>query len=341
MNKGDLLETLETALVVTVITVLIWLYAEGETIQLVTKTVDIEFVAPNATMAIELNGKPADARVKEVDISYQVSRSNRSKVEQFLREQQAIKIEVRTNGEGGSEQIIDLKDDLSASPLAEMGAYIQSTDPPTATVRLIELRTVTLPIEPLLGELELSEEAPTFSPAQVELTLPKDLADLAQAKGLSLNALMNELDASRFEEDTQNVRKVRLGLPPELASPHARFNPNTEVTFVVLKRTHEITLDRVQVRVSISDAWTGKRQITIDTQQFIEVQLKGPAEVIDRIDETNELVWATLKLNSDDLTEGDHQAPLNILVPEGVTIVSPQPLQTMIDYTVSPTAETP
>jgi hypothetical protein len=341
MNKGTLLETLETVLVVTVIAVLIWLFAEGETIQPVTKTVAIEFVAPNATLAVEVNGEPAENRTQEVDINLQVSRSNRSKIEEFLQGQQAIRIEVRPTNNGDPEQIIDLKNELSTSALAERGAYIQSTDPPTTAVRLIELRTISLPIEPLLGELELSEEAPTFSPAQTQVTLPKDLADLAQAKGLSLSAMMNELDASSFVEDLQYVRKVKLTLPAELASPYAKFNPNTEVTFLVLKRTSDLTLKQVQVRVAISDLWTGKYQIQIDPDRFIEVQLRGPAEVIDRIDKSNELVWALLKLNSDDLTQGEHQAPLYILVPEGVTVVSPEPLQTMIDYTVSLTAQTP
>jgi len=340
MNKGALLETLETGLVVTVITVLIWLFAEGETIQPVTKTVDIEFVAPNTTMAVEIDGEPTATQLKKVDITLQVSRSNRGKIDQYLREQ-AIKIEVQPTEAGTTVQVINLKDELAASPLTELGGYVQSTDPSTYAVRLIELRTIDMPIVPLLGELQLSEEAPKFKHEIIPVTLPKDLADRAVAEGLSLYAMMNKLDTSSFVEGNQFTRNVKLELPPELENPHAKFDPNNVVTFIVLKRTQDITLPQVQVRVAISDLWTGQYQIEIEPERFIEVDLRGSAEVIEDIGQNNELVWALIKLNSDDLAEGTHQAPLNIFVPEGVAVVSPKPLRTMIDYTVSPTVETP
>lgn len=340
MNKGVLLENLETVLVVTVIAVLIWLFAEGETVEPLTKTVRVEFITPHKDLAVSVQGAAQGSAVQEVEVTFQVSQSNKRKIEQMIRDQ-TVKVEVQDPKDAGPEQTINLKDELSRSSLADLGAYIQKTEPQTVAVGVMTLQTVSLGIEAVLGELELSDHPPTFSPAQVRVTLPQRLADLARDRDLKLLARLDELDASQFQEDIQEVRKVRLSLPTELASPHAVFSPkSTEVTFVVRKLTKQITLEGVQVRLMISAEFAGKYPALIDPQQeFQRVTLKGPTEAIDRIDANHDLVVAFLLLKSSDLNEpGDHSAPLDILVrtTDRVQIVSPLPLQTMIDYTVPP-----
>lgn len=342
MKKGALLESLETVLVVTVITMLIWLYAEGETIQTEEREIQVRFVAPTTGLAITVSGQEPGTTTVRISATLQASRGDWDRITEWVRSE-TVEIEVNAPETADEEQTLNLLEALNRSPLAEVHAFVKEVSPQSVTVRVQKLVTVEMGLRIDPGELELTADEPTFSPDTIEVQLPTEDARMVEDFHLKLVARLDKIDADTLKEDTHNVVSVELSLPPELQNrPHIKLaRESVDVTFLVDKLTEEIQRDRVQVRLTISDEITGLYQIQIDpdTQRFITVTLRGPKEAINRIKEEPDLVRAQIILKLSDLQDdASHAAPLYIDVPEGVTVVSPEPIQ-MVTYTV--TALTP
>tara|TARA_R110002111_G_scaffold63836_1_gene105244 strand:- start:104 stop:1156 length:1053 start_codon:yes stop_codon:yes gene_type:complete len=341
MKKGALLESLETVLVVTVITALIWLYAEGETIISQNRTVQIKFVAPTTGLAITVLGEDPGTTTTSVSATIQASSGDWARISEWTKTQ-TVEIEVQPPPPATyeNEQTINLLDALNNSPLAEARAFVKEVSPASTTVRVQKLEVVEMGMIVEPGELELSKdplEAPTFDPEKVQVQMPSKDAILVRSLNLKLTAhLDRRKDSDTLVEDTQKTASVELSLPTELQNkPHVTLNQETvNVTFILDKLSKEIQLDRVQVRLNISDELT-KYIFEIDpgTQRFIPVTLKGDEDIINKIEQDPDLVRAQITIKHSDLQEEPpYSAPLYIDVPEGVTILDPLPGQTFISY---------
>ncbi|GAB4192658.1 MAG: hypothetical protein Kow00105_06740 [Phycisphaeraceae bacterium] len=349
MNKSKLLESLETVLVVTVIAALIWLYAEGETIRTETRRVKVRFVAPTAGLAVSLaEGQNLAAHDTTLDVqaTIQASQGDLPRIADWIRNE-VVEVEVRVPDEPDEVQAVNLRDALNHSPLSDINAFIKEVDPETVSVRVQQLQTIDMGIEPRVGELELSEAPPTFNPPTVQVTMPFALAQQAREQGWKLIARMDQLDRDSFVEDTQNVETVALELPPELRDrPYVRIQQETvDVTFVVRRLTEVLELPRVQVRLRLTDDITGLYRIRIDpeSQRILRVTVRGPSEAIQRIRENPSLVRASILIKLEDLTtgEGSGAAPLDIFLPEGVKVVSTDPNLNTVTYTAEPISPQP
>lgn len=342
MKKGTLLESLETVLVVSVIAALIWLYAEGETVSTQTRRVNVRFVAPTAGMAVSLPDQESSVvggAVIDVQAAIQASQGDLPRIADWVRNE-TIDIEVNVPGSPDEVHVINLQDVLNQSPLADINAFVKETTPETVSVRVQQLRTVDMGIRIQQGDLELSEEAPPIVvPDKVAVTMPANLAQQVSDQNIPLVARLDLLDPETLEQDTLNVETVELNLPPELLNqPH--ISPSmqrAEARFLVRKITAEYTLERVQVRLRITDDITGLYSIRIDpsSQRILRVKVRGPSEAIKRIENDPSLVRASILIKMEDLTNSanNHTAPLDIFLPEGVKIVSVEPNLTTVTYT--------
>jgi hypothetical protein len=342
MKKGTLLESLETVLVVTVIAALIWLYAEGETVITQTRRVNVRFVAPTTGMAVSLTDQESSVvggAVLDVQAALQASQGDLPRIAEWVRNE-TVDIEVRVPSSTDEVQVINLQDVLNQSPLADLNAFIKETSPETVSVRVQQLRTVEMPIRIEKGDLELSDEAPPLIvPDKVAVTMPANLAQLVSDQSIQLVARLDLLDRETLEQDTLNVETVELNLPTELLNQsHVNLSrPRVEARFLVRRNTAEFTLERVQVRLRITDDITGLYRIQIDpsSQRILRVKVRGPNEAVKRIENDPSLVRASILIKMEDLTNSanNHTAPLDIFLPEGVKIVSVEPNLTTVTYT--------
>lgn len=351
MKQGALLETLETILVVTVITALIWLYAEGETINTESKKIKVRFVPPTAGLVVTVPGQASTefgVAATTVTATIQASRGDWAKVSEWVRNE-TVDIEVQAPSADTEDQVINLREALNQSALADINAFVKEIDPATVTVRVRQLRDVPMDISIERGELELSDFEPTFNPDTINVTMPAEAAQLVRDQNLKLVARLDKLDPDSLAEDTQNVESVELNLPDELQTyaPISKLAQNkTDVTFVVRKVTETFELPRVQVRLNISDDITGQYRIRFEpeSQRFLRVTVRGPAETIRRIkeDANSSLVRASVLIKMADLgPDGNKAAPLEIFVPEGVQVIAKEPNLTTITYVASPLNDQP
>lgn len=351
MKKGALLESLETVLVVTMITMLIWLYAEGETIITQSRTVTVRFVPPTTDLvAITIPDQEPGTTTLKISAKLQASSGDWKRISDWLRNN-TIEIDVDAPTENDEGQTLNLLEALNNSPLAELRAFVKEVSPPTLTVRVQALEIVEMGLIAEYGDLELStepSEEPTFFPSKVRVILPSNDAAYVRQQNLKLTAHLDRLDRSLLKEGTQQKASVELSLPTEIQNtPHITLDTDfVDATFILDERTRQIDLQDVQVRLNISDDLSGKYKFTIDEKQrYIPVvTLKGPEEIINGIEKQAsqeiptgpDLVRAQITIKYSNLEEPEpFAAPLYIDVPDGVTLVSPLPNETFISYTAT------
>ncbi len=360
MKQGRLLEILETIVVVTVISCLIWLYAEGETISTQSKKITVRFVAPVQDLVVSTldvtQVENATNQIK-VDATIQASRGDWARINDWLR-QNTIDIEVADPGTALSEdQTINLKDALNLSQLDHLNAFVKEVEKDTVKVRVQSLEDVQMGIRIERGSLELSDqpnEMPTIfnesgdEPISViSVKMPVELADLVKTQKLRLIANLDQLDPSTLTPGVPLNYLVDLDLPPELQNkPFVSLNMDSvRVKFIIRKQTETLQLERVQVKLLITDELTGKYNIRIDpeSQRFIELTLSGSTNAIRSIRENESLVNAWINIKLSDLTDDTvHSATLIINVPTGVeyTVTKPADITT-ITYSATKLETTP
>ena len=341
MKKSSLLESMETFVVVSVITALIWLYAEGETIETQSKKLTIRFVPPSPGLVVSLPGHETNDEGEvemTVGVTIQASRGDWPRINEWIR-QNSVEIEVRTPTGDTEDQTFTLRDALNQSSLADLNAYVNEVDQQNVTVQIIRLVEESMPVQIDTGDLQLSDEKPTVVPNRVTVQMPASTAKLVRDQGLKLVAELKKEDTENLPEDTQQVTTVRLDLPSELqGQPFVSMKQDqADVTFILRKETEQLVLPRVQVRLLMSDIITqryGDILLDPESQRILSVTLSGPAETLARIEKDPSLVnaWILIKLSDLANDEASHTATLNIDVPEGVTVVSKDPNLTTVTY---------
>ena len=136
--KQNWLQKIETYVIVTIITVLIWLYAEGSTIRPYEDFLTLNFISASGTPLV------IDPESYMVEISYKC----RKDVVDQIKDLAANPIELKViENPDSSEIVLLMKDRLMAddSPLAKLGINLETVDPKTITLAVEPL--VTRPVE--------------------------------------------------------------------------------------------------------------------------------------------------------------------------------------------------
>jgi hypothetical protein len=324
MKKGELLERVETVVMVTVIAVLVWLYAEGENVQPYNnERLQVKFVAPpGQDLAI-------DPSRTEVLASFRAS-SGKYRAFKDMVGRGAISVEV-SDKDNASEQVVVLKDVLGQTSLVDIGINLLETDPPTKTLRVERIEEVTLPIEVDWGDLELAQP-PTKEPLEAVVKLPASLA--SQAEGQKLVAKLDPEELKRLAVNVPLTREVPLALPPALqAAKGVTLNGQTvKVTFTIKNQTDTFVPPSIPIHLNAPPPVFDQYSIELDQEQRVlaGVTLTGAANVIETIKSGEVKVWAELRLRISDVKPGVQSVVPFVVVPPGVTFDPPPPVQVTI-----------
>lgn len=323
MAKSRGLERLETGVIVTVISVLVWLYAEGENVVTRQQPMLVRFVPPAGQ---ELAIQPQDA--VEVVATIRASTGEMSRLDEALRDGVNIEVGPKSNGDGGPQTVV-LKDALALSELRTLGVNILDTDPPTARVRVEQLVTRKLPIVAGPSRVQLAG-VPTFTPAEISVRMPRSLAErYANSKVV---AQMNAIDMSAFDTNTSVTAPVPLELPVELRSTWTEPERQTvQATFAIRKQTETIHLPTMRIRVSVDPLLLREYYIEpVSDVVLRDVELTGPRDTIQAIAEGQTPVWAELRPTRAEVESGVTSLIPVIVAPPGVTAAAPDPVQVTI-----------
>lgn len=319
MTRSQFLDRLETVVIVTVISVLVWLYAEGENVQTYTNArVRVKFVPPTGQ---ELAIEPSEPL--EVLLNIRASAGEMSRFERFVRDNAGIvPIEV---GEERNGAVVVLREALGGTQLGAMGLNITSTSPEHASITVEPLVTRRLTVAPTEAPVQLAKP-PTVEPPAVEVTMRASLAELADGLALTARLPQRPEDYATFEVNTPETLEVPLEVPPALVDPWTELaDANAEVTFTIRKLTDTYRPDYIPIRISLDPLML--RQYEVEPLELVlrEVTLTGPSDAIERIRRGEERVEAMLRPTNEQLERGVETLQPVIVAPSGVTTASPPP----------------
>ncbi len=326
MTRLHLLDKLKTVGVVLLVSVLVWLFAEGAVVQQETMTLRIRILPPpGEQVAIEPGGTVS------VQVAFRGSSAGMQRVAEAIRGT-PFQVPLPPGLIGGGEESLTLEAVLMReTPLGELGVTIIETEPRTLLVRAIPLVTRVMKLEVDTAGLGLSEAAKLSVP-EVQITLPEVLAARLDDRPLRVSL-------AAFADDNLPVgqplsREVRLTIPTDLKTAWTTLGrEEVTVLFRLRERRVPLALENVPIYLNIPPSLLDRYRVRLPGNQetLVEaVSLSGPAAIIGRLREGQARVRAQVTPTAEELeaiVTGEREPLLRISLntPPGVEVVSEVP----------------
>lgn len=284
MTARDLL----TYLVVSAVTLLIWLWAAGETRQ--DRTISyarVQFIASDSDNWLINPGQTP------MTVMVQGSRLAIEKVENLLR--RPLRMEVRA---AAGAQTIDLAQQLrELREIRDTGATIRSVEPPTQDIDLDHVERVTAAVKPVLRGVQ-AHDGLKSDPAEVILAMPSRLRQRIPTD-ITVEAIVEQSELDRLERGVPQTLEVKVRAPEWLtyAGNVTVTPPKIQLSFTIRSRQAEIILDSVPVQVADLADDRPKYAVEINPTALRNVTITAESDLIRRISAGEVPVVAVLHLS--------------------------------------------
>jgi len=283
---------LPNLLMVTVIAVLIWVYAASQTIERAEVFVSVDFIAPaGQDLLIEEQGPRQQVRL--------VLEGNQAELARFRRLDQPLQIEVRQ--EPGETQMPVAVSDVIRNLQAVRNTNVSIVESRPDRIQLHVEPFVTLDnISISTSELPESVVISDVTPTTATLRFPASSLETVN-KYAEIEAQISEDVFGRLEPGVRSPISAAVTLPPELAAiRHLSIVTPRDVKAVLTLQVERIEgTPRVPVKVMMSPTEAGRFLIDVD-ESFVDITLSGPRDVMTQLENSNEL-FAVVDLSGVDL----------------------------------------
>lgn len=309
-----MLKQIPTLILVTVVTILVWVFAEAETLR--SREVPVEIVfTPDArgerTLEVKSRFDPGagGTQIIKGTIFLEGSASAVDEAERVLRKPLRFDPFLESMAiDPGVEQAVDLKALVrSHHDLRGIANAIKRVDPSHASlvVGVLASREVDVRVEVSAGE---AEGVPEAKPSRVKVRLPQSLASRL-GEGAYARAVVDPVTAQRLVPGRkETIPGVRLEAPASLAGEREVHldPPQVEVTLTLKNRSPTSRPTSVPVQIVLAGVEQNAWEIALAPgDEFIpDVTATGPAEIIRQIDERSLPVVALLPLSFTELEGG-------------------------------------
>lgn len=343
-RRSNLIAGLRHGATITLVSALVWLFAEAQSVSERTLDLRIRLSAPAGSAWIV---EPVDSGwsgVAAVRIQ-----GARVAVDEAVRAV-AGGVDLFVGGPAFAaqrgRQVIDLREALLQNPpLDRAGVTIASIEPRTVEVEVDELvRLDSVPVRPALTGVATVGEI-TSSPAAVTVLLPSRVRDqIGQSLiDTGVEARLPRAVLDSLPQGGPQQHEARVVLPDALAAnPGVSVEPATvTLTFTVRSTTERITQASVPIWPQTPPTEINRWDIEVSPVVLRDVVLVGPSDVIQRIRSGDLRVIATLRLSSDELEQRITSKTPEILgLPDTVTVESRlEPVTLTITPRIEPAGE--
>jgi hypothetical protein len=334
-----------TYLLVTIVTVLIWIWAAGETREQRLLFVSMEFVPTDPT---SWNVEPSHGAV-----TLTVEGSKRALERAVTVRSEPLELVLGTAGVPGDAGIyaVDMAATLSVQEkLRETGVVILASDPPTIELDIAPIVRIPAEIRVLLPGVRTEGEV-AVRPEQATVALPSDLRD----RWPEIPTVEASVDPSRLERLEQGIEhsiEVALRPPGGLDElPQIRIEPPTAVvTFTIQSRIRQLTLDRVRVQLAGPPESYSEYRVNLQDTVLRNVTVMADGDLIQQIERGEATVVAVVQVSNRDKENQIETKPVTYFVAllgdqdddVGVfvdAIVDGSPAPPLIHMTITPLPE--
>ena len=298
-----------TSLVVSLVTVLIWLFAEGESL-----------ISRTSRAEVAVSGEPGSDRVAwviegqanwrgRVDVTLEGSTGAIDAIDEVFLRPIVIKPGMAGVPSTPGEHALSLLDVLREHPsLRGRGVSIVRCDPETVRIGVDELTRIEVPVQVLTPGV-LVEGAATSKPARVEIRAPKALLENADRAYLFATAEVDQSRASALAPGrSETLAQIPVRAPTWMRSnAFVSVEPaQVDVTLMLRSRTAELTIASVPVALMIAPIEVNNWLVDVPAEDRVlkDVRLIGPSEAIEQVRRDERRVRAVVALSFEELERG-------------------------------------
>lgn len=317
MSLRKLFAHLETLFLVTLISVLVWLYAEGAMVEShLRQRVGVELVSPaGSRLAIEPSRTDAF-------VSFRGSAAQLQELKVRLAEGP---VQVPLRADDRPDQEVELAERLEQLLFLPLGLIVDEVEPErlAVDVRRIVARDVPILIE--ADGLELRDAA-AASPSFARVLIPEDRVPLLD-RFRPTARLEAEAARAAGPAGQPQVLTLPLVLPAALSGPDTRLETEAaDVSFTLAQPQSTLTLDAIPLWQLTPLNFAFDVFVAGGEKVLRDVTIVGPGATLDRVgaNDPDLPVWAEVRLtDAAGLTEGRRLVPVSIRVPEDAGLSAP------------------
>lgn len=322
-TREALIDFLKTFMWVAPLSVLIWVYADrNTTVRRANLPIGFDVVSTDPTRVITI------VRGAERTVTAELSGSKTAieTVENQLPTYQA-KVKIGPEVTLGPQNYPLTSAIRNASLFQDNALAVSNVSPASIEIIVDELIKKQVDVVPPEG-IENLADAPEFVPAQVTITGPRRVLEAANLEVIA--------DFSRSAELRQpGQHRILAAVRPSIVDEHVSIEPQAVNAIVTVKQEDEtFALSSVAVKVALFR--TDLDQYRVECNDVIHnVRVSGPPDQIRRLKPgaTNRFAYfAVLSIEAGEKPDQALQKPLEMILPEGVRVVSEDLARLNFDY---------
>lgn len=296
----------KTIILVTIVSALVWVFAESETLRQEKFTVELTLQPPQGSdLAIDVAGRRGASA--KVEVVLEAAAVKLEEAERSLRGVVTLVPGDAAVPRAPGEHALDLLTVLKAEPEFDaLGVNLVRVEPARLEIVIDEMTTRELPVQVQAPGVEL-QASPIVRPPTAKVRLStRDEAKLPPG-----SVVVATIPPSRLENLTQGqshtLQAIPLSLPAGLESTRASVLPaSADVQLMVRMRTSDVIISRVPVQVRLPPSELARWNITIADEDRIltDVRVSGPADLVQQVENRLIPIIATLTLTYEDLERG-------------------------------------
>ena len=282
-------------LFVTIVTIVIWLWAAGQTKHIDSVSTTLRFRPPEGSTTMIM---PDSADIT-ITLSGPLSAVERAKL---VCEEDAL--ELILGVPDGEHTVQNLPAVLSAlDAIRNTGAEVSATNPVSFLLDVQTMDIVEAAVEVVLPSVTVSGDV-TVDPATVTLHIPKAIRD-ELPEAISVTAVVSDAVLEQLQPGVVHTRDASIQLPASLDTSDVTIVPSrVSVTFQIQSQTQKTLLPQVRVLVAGSAEDYSAYSITLPRTIVPNVTIEADTDIITGIESGNVTVYAIVRLASRDLEQG-------------------------------------
>lgn len=301
-SSRGIFATARSTLVISIITVIIWLLAESESLRTEKLRIEVIFQSDPGVRIVKV-GTGQDF-TGNVTLKLEGSNSRVDALAAALRKS----VQLKPGDEGvpfqPGEQSVNLETALRALPIVRnSGVSVSDVEPSTAVIMVDNMVSQMIPVRVIIPEGRLIEGGAEVSPSTVQITYPESMSkelptDLAAIARLAPAAL-----ASLPEGRQGTIHNINLELPEQIWPLDAvKLTPSQVSVSVQLRSTVDVfSIPSIPVQIRFPVDAAGKYDLDTDTAELKDVAVVGPIDLIEQIKSGKLAPVATIALTTQEL----------------------------------------
>lgn len=310
---------IKTFALVTMVSALIWVWAENESLTSVVVSPRIDLAVPNGALAWQIDGAEWTGTAR---LTLRGSNAAVDGAQRVLAAPVMLTPGLGSIPSVAGEHVVDILVALREHPLLRrLGVTFTEAEPPTIKIKLTELEAVNLPVIAALDGAEFDGE-PMVAPKTVTMKLPKGLAALLPKDGTA-TALIDEEALARFSGAgvssalggnsglgpfTVQAKVVVPSIVGVLSVADAQrvvIVPETvAVSFKIKSRIESLLIPEVPVWIVLPSGGGERYSVAAEEASIANVKVTGPREAIRAMRAAGDPVRGYVVLSEEDLRVG-------------------------------------